>query len=96
MLNTIANYMPETPVPPTILRRSKRYRLDPELGWEKQCTHCLEWWPADGEFFHNAQHESSRLHPWCRDCCGQARRDREQRPRLDEWTRVSKSADRLL
>lgn len=27
-------------------------RVDPELGIEKLCPRCGEWWPLDAEFFY--------------------------------------------
>src|SRR5215467_4327104 len=40
-----------------------------ECGLEKQCTRCMEFWPADTEFFYlSGTRSSKRLHSWCIAC----------------------------
>ena len=36
-----------------------------ELGKEVQCAKCLEFWPADLEFFYFS---GGRPHSWCKAC----------------------------
>lgn len=36
-----------------------------ELGLEKLCTKCDDWWPADSEFFWTS---NGRLHYCCKAC----------------------------
>lgn len=38
-----------------------------ELGEEKRCTLCGDFWPADEEFFYRRA-DSGRLTSWCRAC----------------------------
>ena len=33
-------------------------REDPELGTEKFCRHCGEWWPLDAEFWYVQRHNA--------------------------------------
>lgn len=39
-----------------------------ELGKEKLCTKCMEWWPADGEFFHPDKGGIGGLFYCCKAC----------------------------
>ena len=36
-----------------------------ELGKEKECARCHEFWPADNEFFHK---RGTGLHSYCKAC----------------------------
>ncbi|KUJ73909.1 hypothetical protein AVO42_00365 [Thiomicrospira sp. XS5] len=36
------------------------------LGLEKQCSHCKEFWPADSEFFY--PQKGKGLHCYCKAC----------------------------
>ena len=50
-----------------------------ELGVQKRCPQCGEWWPAmDPEFWPRAG--SQGFLAWCRDCKYQRRVDRRVRP----------------
>lgn len=40
---------------------------------EKRCNKCLEWWPADTEFFYK---NKAGLHQWCKACIYAERRKR--------------------
>ena len=46
----------------------KRKHIETELGTEKLCTRCGEYWPADEEFFYRAKEKKDGLNPWCK-CC---------------------------
>jgi hypothetical protein len=37
-------------------------------GAEMQCSRCLEWWPADREFFNRDAGGLLGLYSWCRAC----------------------------
>ena len=41
---------------------------EPELGPQKRCPRCQEWWPADAEFFHRRTASRDGLQPYCRAC----------------------------
>lgn len=43
-------------------------RRETELGPEKRCTKCDEWWPADKEFFFTQRHSSDGLFYCCIAC----------------------------
>ena len=40
-----------------------------DLGEEKRCARCGEYWPADEEFFAACRNNKSGLHSYCRACC---------------------------
>jgi hypothetical protein len=44
-----------------------------ELGLEKYCTACKEWWPADREFWYANANHSTRLAQWCKACYSERR-----------------------
>ena len=46
-------------------RNPLKYRRDPIVGREKQCSRCGEWWPADTEFFYR---NGAGLHSYCKAC----------------------------
>lgn len=46
----------------------KRYRYDEDGELEKQCTRCLDWWPADRDFFGAGPREAKGLHSHCLAC----------------------------
>jgi hypothetical protein len=49
-------------------RPPKRFVLT-ECGPEKQCTRCMDFWPADTEFFYlSGPRSDRRLHSWCIAC----------------------------
>lgn len=74
---------PSCPPPPIT---GKRWRMDDELGLEKQCSRCEEWWPADTEFFNHARSERGGLHVWCRACSIEQHRERNYSGRDPERT----------
>ena len=39
--------------------------IQTELGLEKLCARCHEFWPADTEFFHR---KGTGLHSYCKAC----------------------------
>ncbi|SHO58772.1 hypothetical protein [Vibrio quintilis] len=49
------------------LRRG-RARIDPEMGLEKFCPHCQEFWPQDTLFWTISRSEPDGLQCWCRAC----------------------------
>lgn len=40
-----------------------------DLGEEKRCARCGEYWPADEEFFAICKNNKGGLHSYCRACC---------------------------
>lgn len=50
--------------------------IETELGIEKQCTACGEFWPADKEFFYSAG--NGRLMAQCIACCEERKRQRRR------------------
>lgn len=48
-----------------------------EIGLEKKCGRCGEYWPADGEFWYS---EGTRgLSKWCKACYEEWRKERRKR-----------------
>jgi transposase-like protein len=39
-----------------------------EIGIEKLCPKCNEYWPADKEFYHSSKITKDGLYPWCKAC----------------------------
>ena len=50
-----------------------------ELGEEKRCTRCGDYWPADGEFFGHQPNNRNGLSSQCRACLAESRRESRQR-----------------
>lgn len=42
--------------------------METELGLERRCNKCGEWWPLDGEFFHRQPHGFQGWSGICIDC----------------------------
>ena len=54
-------------------RSADIHRDDPELGRERLCRTCGEWWPEDDEFYYfqtrKGVHRTTRqAYPYCRAC----------------------------
>lgn len=65
----------------------KRHRVDPLLGLVRQCSRCLEWWPASSEYFTPSRRgDALNLHSWCKACSAEAKQ--EQRGALPVQQRV--------
>lgn len=64
------------PVYPLAVRerwlREERLRLT-ELGFEKCCSRCHEWYPQDTEFFLTCNSTGDGLYGFCRCCYMEAR-----------------------
>lgn len=45
-----------------------KYRLDECGQLEKRCAQCLEYWPADGEFFYSDSGKGDGLNRVCKAC----------------------------
>lgn len=41
-----------------------------EVGAQKRCTRCGDWWPAEPEFYFEVAraHGRKALHAWCKAC----------------------------
>lgn len=63
----------------TTPRKNGRARQVTEIGEEVQCAKCLEFWPADSEFFYFTR---GRPHSWCKACY---RNDPKQVEKKDRW-----------
>ena len=46
---------------------------EPELGEQRYCRSCDEWWPNDAEFFGSTVCRDGYVRTWCRAC------------RLEQW-----------
>lgn len=57
-----------------------------ELGRQRYCAHCREWWPDDEEFFIDWAHWSSRV---CRACYFKARGDRKEQLQAEKYVVLS-------
>jgi hypothetical protein len=49
------------------------WRLTPELGRERRCSRCRQWWPADTEFFTVQPTQAGGLHSWCKACAAEVK-----------------------
>ncbi len=48
-----------------------------EIGLERQCTKCHDWWPATREFFYaTGRADHPKLHSWCKACYEEGRKDK--------------------
>ena len=72
---------------------------DTELGQEKKCTRCGEWWPNDLEFFPRCARNKGGLDTFCRACRTDAIRNAPSRKKrstmkrevdIDYWDRYYK------
>lgn len=59
-----------------------------ELGAERCCSRCREWWPADGEFFYTSSGTRDGLHDWCKACYREWRATTEGKSRNHSATVV--------
>jgi hypothetical protein len=48
-----------------------------ELGTERRCNACSDWWPLDGEFFHRNPKGVGGFLGTCRACFSERRRRRD-------------------
>lgn len=62
----------------------KNYRRATYCGWEKKCTKCREWYPADNEFFAKDGKTNDGLFSWCKAC-------NNEHNRLKRETRVERA-----
>lgn len=79
---------PARPRPALLAMRLQtgKYRHDAELGLEKRCATCGDYYPADTEFFF-AGSDGDGLHCSCKDCHKQSyQRARQRRRALDATT----------
>lgn len=56
---------------PNLLQRrlaNGKARLDREMGLEKYCPHCTEYWPQDTLFWSVSRSTPDGLQNWCRGC----------------------------
>jgi hypothetical protein len=53
---------------------------DEELGLQKHCPRCDDWWPADAEFFYSHKRRGRvELDTWCRACWQEYRAEYKKR-----------------
>lgn len=50
----------------TTLTKEQR-TAERQIGKQKRCTKCGEYWPADTEFFYRGNGKDG-LHTWCKAC----------------------------
>lgn len=64
-------FAPACPIPkPGALKlgfKQGRYLIT-DIGLERYCGKCEEYWPADTEFFFHAPQTASGLHCYCKAC----------------------------
>ncbi|MDD5045143.1 MAG: hypothetical protein PHG51_06355 [Candidatus Omnitrophica bacterium] len=51
-----------------MVTKVSKLRISGELGEEKMCIDCGEWWPNDKEFFPSYGPEKHQLLSRCKDC----------------------------
>jgi hypothetical protein len=56
--------------------RTGRYKVT-DIGLEKRCTACDDWWPADTEFFAVQSCKPDGLSSGCKCCHAEARKRKE-------------------
>jgi hypothetical protein len=44
--------------------------FEPEIGTQRQCRTCREYWPLDPEFYHR---KAGKFHPDCKACRSEQR-----------------------
>ncbi|WP_036180990.1 hypothetical protein [Marinomonas sp. MED121] len=59
------------------LANGKAY-LDSELGLQKWCSHCEEYWPQDTLFWSVSSHKQDGLQCWCKACQLEHKRNKRQ------------------
>lgn len=58
--------------------------METELGTERRCPHCGDWWPLDDEFWQpTVKRGRATFHSWCRACLAEDRTDRRRCERPD-------------
>lgn len=50
-----------------LTRKGTIWRLA-DLGLEKRCSRCQEYWPADTEFWFSEPQSAGGLSSWCKAC----------------------------
>lgn len=50
-----------------VIKLKPKRMIITELGVEKLCSKCNEYWPADNEFFYRGS-DRFKLHGWCKAC----------------------------
>ena len=72
-------FAPVCPIPnPAALRQGfklGRYLIT-DIGLERYCSKCEEFWPADTEFFWTAPSNATGLHCYCKACYASWKRTR--------------------
>ena len=56
-------------------------RIETELGTERLCLRCQEWWPVDDEFWYFRKRDGGIL-GWCRACWSERNRDLHTKRRV--------------
>lgn len=59
---------PLWPVKTTVMRLKSGKAIISEIGREKKCSRCNEYWPADSVFFFTQQKTKDGLNDWCKAC----------------------------
>ncbi len=69
---------------------NKRATQHTELGEEVQCAKCLDFWPADPEFFY---FHKGKPHSWCKACYHSDPKVIAKRRRQDAKRQAQKRSD---
>ena len=56
-------------------------RITTELGTERRCTRCGDWWPEDADFFPARADRRGAFLSWCRACTYERRTHYDHRRR---------------
>lgn len=60
-----------------------------ELGTERQCTKCKEYWPEDHEFFYTAKRknlETLQIQQPCKACFSELKRNQRKARKSEQLT----------
>jgi len=57
---------------PTRTKAEEKMRFTEDLGWEKKCARCKDFWPATNEYFHK---RGDGLHSYCKACVTERTRE---------------------
>ena len=60
-----------------------------EIGREKSCASCGEFWPADSEFYLSDYKRSDGLSSWCKGCLLASKRKQREKSKLDGYSHAA-------
>ncbi len=71
-------YSPIWPIKTLRIRLNSGKAIITEIGREKRCAKCNEYWPADTQFYHSKPSGKDGLQDWCKACYGTWDRERRE------------------